>query len=145
MEIPSRLASRFRNALCGSVNEIICLVIAFDRYFSRYPWSRIEGDRQNVIYHGVELPSDKRTTVGNDSHQHAALLFGEAPQSSQPSSSGEYLEAISQAHGNEPLIPYRDCLHDKLVSPHPFRLHKKIKIQVPVAHLPMIPQGIQAW
>lgn len=25
MEMPSRLASRFKNALCGSVNEIICL------------------------------------------------------------------------------------------------------------------------
>lgn len=27
MEIPRRLASRFKNALCGSVNEIICLVM----------------------------------------------------------------------------------------------------------------------
>lgn len=27
MEMPRRFASRFRNALCGSVNEIICLVI----------------------------------------------------------------------------------------------------------------------
>jgi hypothetical protein len=27
MEMPRRFASRLRNALCGSVNEIICLVI----------------------------------------------------------------------------------------------------------------------
>lgn len=27
IEMPSRLASRFRNILCGSVNEIICFVI----------------------------------------------------------------------------------------------------------------------
>lgn len=31
MEMPSRFASRFKNALCGSVNEIICLVIVASR------------------------------------------------------------------------------------------------------------------
>lgn len=32
IDIPRRLASRFRNVLCGSVNEIICLVIELNNH-----------------------------------------------------------------------------------------------------------------
>lgn len=50
MEMPSRVASFFRKTLCGSVNEIICLVtVVFLHLFGEAPLNATPGGRMTVL------------------------------------------------------------------------------------------------